>query len=78
MNKRVRPGCSLSPILFNIDIDRIIKGWLQVIKQKILAKILILNRILLADDQAIVARTEDELQRAAYIPNNIAVEGFSK
>jgi hypothetical protein len=39
-------------------------------KQNILVKGLILNTILFADDQVIVASTENELQRAAYKQNN--------
>jgi hypothetical protein len=45
-----------------------------VIKQNILAKVLILNKILFVDEQVIVASTEDELQRVAYEPNNVANE----
>jgi retron-type reverse transcriptase len=72
INKGVRQGCPLSPILFNIYIDGVIKDWLQVLKQNILAKVFILNTILFADDQVIVSRTKDEVQSAAYAPNNIA------
>jgi hypothetical protein len=46
-----------------IYIDRVIKDWLQVIKQNILAKDLILNTVLFTDDQVIVTSMEDELQR---------------
>jgi hypothetical protein len=45
-----------------------------VIKQIILAKDLILNTMLFADDQVIMASTEDELQRATYTHNNIAIK----
>jgi hypothetical protein len=45
-----------------------------VIKPNILGNDLILNTILFADDQVIVTSTEDELQRAAYTLNNIAVK----
>jgi beta-xylosidase len=45
-----------------------------VIKPNILAKDLIVNMILSADDQVIVASTEDELQRVAYTLNNIAIK----
>jgi hypothetical protein len=59
INKGVRKKCSLSPILFNIYTDKVINDWLQVIKQNILAKDLILNTILFTDDQVIEASTED-------------------
>jgi hypothetical protein len=60
--------------MFNIYIDKVIEDWLQVIKQNILAKDLILNTSLFAADQVIVASTENELQRAAYTLNNIAIK----
>jgi hypothetical protein len=41
INKGVRQGCPLLRILFNVYIDKVIKDWLQVIKQNILAKDLI-------------------------------------
>jgi hypothetical protein len=64
-----------SPAARNVSIyiDKVIKDWLQVIKPNISAKDLILNTILFADDQVIVASTEDKLQRAAYALNNIAI-----
>jgi hypothetical protein len=52
--------------LINIYIDKVIREWLQVIKQNILAKDLTPNTIIFADGQVIVARTEDELQRVAH------------
>jgi hypothetical protein len=45
-----------------------------VIKQNILAKNLILNTILFADDHVIVTSTEGELQRAVYTLNNITIK----
>jgi hypothetical protein len=74
INKGVRQGGPLSPIRFNIYIDRVIKDGLQMIKQNILAKNLTLNTILFADDQVIVASTEDELQSAAHTLNNLAIK----
>jgi hypothetical protein len=74
INKWVRQGWPLSAILFNIYIDKVIKDWLQVIKQNILRKNLTLNTILFVDDHVIVENTEDELQRAAYTLNSIAIK----
>lgn len=48
-------GCPLSPILFDTYVDRVVKDWLQVIKQNILAKDLTLNTVFFADDQVVVA-----------------------
>jgi hypothetical protein len=50
------------------------KYWLQVIKQNILAKGSILNTIVFMDDQVKIASIEDELQRAVYTLNNIAIK----
>jgi hypothetical protein len=45
-----------------------------VFKQNILAKDLTPNTILFMYDQVIMANTEDEMQRAAYTLNNIAIK----
>jgi len=55
-NKRVRQGCGLSPVLFNIYINKIIQEFKLVIKKGIpLNKRKILNTILYADDQILMA-----------------------
>jgi hypothetical protein len=43
-------------------------------KQSILAKDVTLNTILFMDDQVIMVSTEDELRRAAYACNSIAIK----
>jgi hypothetical protein len=43
-------------------------------KQNILTKDSSLNRILFADDKVMVESTEDEMQRAVYALNNIAIK----
>jgi hypothetical protein len=74
INKGVRQGCPLALILFNIYIDKVIKDWLQVIKQYMSAKELILNTVFFADDQVTVTSTEDELKIAVYTLNNLAMK----
>jgi hypothetical protein len=75
-NKGVRQGCPLSSVLFKIYSDKVIKNSLQMIKQNISAKDLILNTrtILFEDGPMSVQSTEDELQRAVYAINNIDVK----
>ena len=52
LNKRVREGCGLSPVLFNIYIDKIIQEFKKVIKKGIqLNNRKLVNTILYADDQ---------------------------
>jgi retron-type reverse transcriptase len=74
INKVVRQGYPLSLILFNIYIDKVMKDWLQVIKQNMLAKDFALNTVLFADDQVIMASTDDGLRRAAYTLSSIAIK----
>jgi hypothetical protein len=64
IKKEVRQSCPLSPVLYNIYMDKVIKDWLKAIKQNILMKELILNTIFFVDDLVIVASTEDKMQRA--------------
>jgi hypothetical protein len=67
INKGVRQGCALSPTLFNIYLDEIItKLQKQEISRIKLSKNQHLSTLLFADDQVIIADTEDNLQQAAY------------
>jgi len=73
MNKGVRQGCGLSPVLFNIYINKIIQDFKRVIKKGIqLNNRKLMNTILYADDQILIATSEDELQAMAYHLNLIA------
>jgi len=67
-------GCPLSPILFNLYLDQVIRIWLQKLKTGKYFKELILNTLLFADDQFIISDTEDNLQKAVYLLYNISKE----
>ena len=75
INKGVYQGCHLSPTPFNIYLDKIITNWqkqdLTGIK---LSKNQQLSKLLLVDDQVIIADTEDNLQKAAHKLNQIITE----
>jgi len=67
INKGVRQGCPLSPTLFNIYLDEIITKWQkQDITGIKLSKNQQLSMLLFADDQVVIADTEDNLQKAAH------------
>jgi hypothetical protein len=73
INKGVRQGCGLSPILFNIYNNKIIREFKMVIKKGIqLNNRKLVNTVLYADDQILMATSEDELQTMAYHLNLVA------
>jgi hypothetical protein len=73
INKGVRQGCGLSPVLFNIYINKIIQEFKTVIKKGIqLNNRKLVNTILYADDQILMATSEDDLQIMAHHLNLIA------
>jgi hypothetical protein len=55
-------------------LDEIIRIWLQKLKLNKYFKELIFNTLLFADDQLIIADTEDNLQMAVYLLYSIAKE----
>ena len=66
INKGVRQGCGLSPVFFNICINKIKQEFKIVIKNGIqLNNRKLVNTILYADDQILMATLEDELQTMA-------------
>lgn len=74
-NQGVRQGCSISPTLFNIYIDNIVKKWKMDVNPGIeIGSDKALNVLLFADDLAIIERTEENLQRAVYRLVQIARE----
>jgi hypothetical protein len=66
-NQGVKQGCSLSPNLFNIYIDDMIRRWKADIKTGIkLNDRICLNTMLFADDQVILQKSESDLQMSVY------------
>jgi len=74
VTQRVRQGCPLSPVLFNLYLNEVIRIWLQKLKTSKYFGELIFNTLLFADDQFIISDTEDNLQKAAYLLYNISKE----
>jgi len=67
INKGVRQGCGLSPVLFNINSNKIIQEFKTVIKRDIqLNNRKLVNTTLYVDDQILMATSEDDLQTMAY------------
>jgi hypothetical protein len=72
-NKGVRQGCGLSPVLFNIHINKIVQEFKMVIKKGLqLNNRNLVNTILYTDEQILMATSEDELQIMTYHLNLIA------
>lgn len=68
VNLGLRQGCSMSPILFNIYMDEILRKWKIKIKnytQNFNEDNFIMT-MLFADDQVVIANNENNLQRAVH------------
>jgi hypothetical protein len=62
----------MSPTLFNIFIDEVIRQWQDVLTIDFKIGSTVLNTILFADDQAVFIESEDQHQRAVTRLENIA------
>jgi len=73
INKGARQGCGLSPVLFNIHINKIIQEFKIGIKKGIkLNNRKLVKTILYADDQILMATSVNDLQTMTYHLNFIA------
>jgi hypothetical protein len=62
----------LSPVLFNLCLDEVIRSLLTKLKTSKYFKELIFNTLLFSDDQFIISDTEDNLQHAVYLLHKIS------
>jgi hypothetical protein len=70
INKGVRQVCPLSPTLFNVYINEVIKDWNQIYTKGIIVQNNTkLNTILFAYNQVIIANSEDNLKKGVFILN---------
>jgi hypothetical protein len=58
INQEVKQGCPMSPTLFNIFIDEVIRQWQDVSIKDFKIGNTVLNTILFVDDQAIFSESE--------------------
>jgi len=72
INQGVRKGRNLSPALFNIYIDDLLRNWKNNADAGILLKRNYLNTLLFADDQVVIRDSEDKLQKSVYILNQMS------
>ena len=73
INQGVRQECNLSPALFNICLDDLLRNWKHKDDPGILLKRnLYLNTLLFADDQVVKQDSEDKLQKSVCILNQMS------
>jgi hypothetical protein len=63
ISQDVTQCCPLSPVLFYLYLDEVIRICLKKLKTSKYFKELIFNTLLFADDQLIISDTEDNLQK---------------
>jgi hypothetical protein len=72
VNQGLRQGCGLSPLLFILHLDKIIKEWKSLKPPGIkIDAHTTLSTVIFADDQVLIAESENDLQRAVFQLQNI-------
>ena len=63
VNQGLKQGCGLSPILFDLYMNKIMQDWRKTNPKNMdIGNDTVINSILFADDQVLLATTEDYLQ----------------
>jgi hypothetical protein len=62
----------MSPTLFNLYFNEVVRKWQSQLKTNYFIGDISLNALLFADDQIVLADSEENLQRAVFSLNNIA------
>ncbi|KAJ4429720.1 hypothetical protein ANN_21924 [Periplaneta americana] len=78
INQGFRQGCSLSPSLFNIYLDDLIKEWKMEVNPGIkISKDTFLNVLMFADDVILIQDSEEKLQYAIHKLHLLGKEDYN-
>jgi len=73
INEGVRQGRNLSPAIFNIYIDDLLRNWKHKADTGIkLERNIYFNTLLFADEQVIIQDSEDKFQKSVYLLNQMS------